>query len=489
MQHTPEHPLTIKEGTTSTRLLLIHAPYPGHLKFDSQPSSLLFASSLVVRALHAEGRGEEVGYLDPKGATDGFYEQLGRIAAAGELRVVCISTSTAAIEQAARIAQLVRDVAPNRVLIVGGGPHEDDCPIAMATAIPAVDISIAGAAEHALLPIVLAALDGDVDVVSDIDFGSLRGRGVVTGKEGQVRSWSGPRVGVTEWALQRPWVDRKISFPIFPGRPTLPLSVSYGCSYGQCTFCAESLVGGQTIVKDFSPLKSMIEASPGAALYFQDSIFPATREARKELLPILRESGLPWGCQVYLPTLSRTFIKLLADSGCTYVYTGIESGSEELRSALGKSGLNSSLVRQRLLWVAETGMRVGLSLMFGGISNRGELLETEHSVMATVDFTQQVLRDGVNVAGFYPNVLTVLPGTALSAGLQSTGNVIDFYRTPRVPEFAELEDGEIGYNFASIPWMRGGNPQLVESVRDAATHVVSCKQPKKEGGSRAVGPY
>ncbi len=470
-----EQLVTIKEGTTSTRLLLIHAPYPGRLKFDSQPSSLLFASSQVVQALHADGRGDEVGYLDPRGATEEFYEQLGSIAAAGELRVVCISTSTAAIEQAARIAQLVRDVAPNQVLIIGGGPHEDDCPIAMATAIPAVDISIAGDAEHALLPIVLAALDGGMNVVGDVNVNTLRGRGVITGKEGQVRTWSGPKVGVTEWALQRPWVDREILFPIFPGRATLPLTVSHGCSYGQCTFCAESLVGGQTIVKDFSLLKSMIEAAPGAALYFQDSIFPATREAREELLPILRESGRPWGCQVYLPTLSRTFIRLLADSGCTYVYTGVESGSEELRSALGKPGLNSSLIRQRLLWVAETGMRVGLSLMFGGMSDRGELLETEHSVMATIMFTQQVLNDGVDVAGFYPNVLTVLPGTALSVGLQSTCNVIDFYRAPRVPQFAELEDGEIGYNFASIPWMRGGSSQLVDSVKDAAKHVASCK--------------
>lgn len=476
MQSSHDQPVTIKEGTTSTRLLLVHAPYPGRLKFDSQPSSLLFASSLVVHALYAQGRGDEVGYLDPRGATEEFYEQLGHIAAAGELRVVCISTSTAAIEQAARIAQLVRDVAPNPVLIIGGGPHEDDCPIAMATAIPAVDISIAGDAEHALLPIVLSALDGGAVGVGNIKLSSLKGSGVLTGKDGQVRSWRGPKVGVTEWALKRPWADREISFPIFPGRPTLPVTVSHGCSYGQCTFCAESLVGGQAVVKDFSPLKSLIEAAPRAALYFQDSIFPATREARSELLPLLRESGRPWGCQVYLPTLSHALVKLLAQSGCTYIYTGVESGSEEIRSALGKTGLNSSLLRQRLHWIASTGMRVGLSIMFGGMGERGELLETEHSVQATVDFTQQVLDDGVHVAGFYPNVLTVLPGTALAVGLQSTGNTIDFYRTPRVPQFAELEDGEIGYNFASIPRLRSQSSRLVDLVRDAAMHVASFKQ-------------
>ncbi len=475
MECASENPVTVKEGSTSTRLLLVHAPYPGRLKFDSQPSSLLFASSQVVRLLYAEGRGDEVGYLDPQGATEDFFEQLKRIAAAGELRVVCISTSTAAIEQAARIAQLVHDAAPNRVLVIGGGPHEDDCSIPMATAISAVDISIAGDAEYALLPIVSAALDGKGNVVGELEISSLRGRGVITGKNGLARTWSGPKVGVSEWALQRPLVDRKISFPIFPGIPTLPLTVSHGCSYGQCTFCAESLVGGQSIVRDFSLLKNLIDMAPGAALYFQDSIFPATLEARKHLLPLLRESGRPWGCQVYLPTLSRAFIRMLADSGCTYVYTGVESGSEELRFALGKPGLNSSLIQQRLNWIADTGMRVGLSLMFGGMSDQGELLETEHSVMATVEFTQRVLADGVKVAGFYPNVLTVLPGTSLSVGLQATGNAIDFYRTPRVPDFAELEDGEIGYNFASIPGVCNQSSQLVNVVRDAAAYVASCR--------------
>ena len=210
--------------------------------------------------------------------------------------------------------------------------------------------------------------------------------------------------------------------------------VSKGCSYGQCTYCAEAMGGKQRVVGDFSPLARLIEAHPGAAIYFQDSIFPSSRDARLGLLPILRESGRPWGCQVYLPTLSRGFVRLLAEHGCTYVYTGVESGSEVIRSAVGKSGLRDSVLKERLGGIGESGMLVGVSLMFGCFDSSGQLLETQASVASTVEFTQQVVREGVDVAGFYPNVLTVLPGTPLARGLAAGGQKLDFYRMPRVSQ-------------------------------------------------------
>jgi hypothetical protein len=87
--------------------------------------------------------------------------------------------------------------------------------------------------------------------------------------------------------------------------------------------------------------------------------------------------------------------------------------------------------------------------------------------------------------GFWgPSDAYVLPGTALARGLQGIGDELDFFSMPRVPEFAELEDGEVGYNFASIPSVGGEGSNLVDLVRRAATHVASCEM---SGGQASSG--
>src|SRR5262245_24127734 len=99
-----------------TEVLLVHAPYPARLRFDGLPSSLLSATWPLVEAL-AE-RGVPIGFLDPREAADGFYVELETLLRGGSVRSVCISTSTAAIEETARIVRLVREIAGNRPLVV-----------------------------------------------------------------------------------------------------------------------------------------------------------------------------------------------------------------------------------------------------------------------------------------------------------------------------------------------------------------------------------
>lgn len=449
-------PLVIGRATSATRVLLVHAPYPGRLKFEAQPSSLLTAAGALVRDLASEGRLAEIGILDPGASSPAFYAELARLAAAGTLAVVCISASTAAIEEAARIARVVREVAPNEVLVLGGGPHEDDAPEPMAERIPGIDLSVGGDAEGALAALAGAALSGAavranlLDARELLERVPLRGAGVVSSAGGRRFRWRGKEGARLEDVASRPWTDKPVHFSVFPGRTTLPLMVSRGCSYGQCSFCAEGGSGGQQALGSFEHLVPLLEAHPGSAIYFQDSIFPSTRAVRERLLPLLRDAGRPWGCQVYLPTLSRAFVQELAAHGCTYAYTGLESGAEALRVAVGKRGLRTALVSERLQWLSGSGLSLGLSLMFGVISDAGELLETERTVAETVRFVEGLVEGRLRVVGVYPNVLTVLPGTRLAQVLGAGGAALDFYRMPRTAEFEDMEDGGVGHNFVTM---------------------------------------
>ena len=88
---------TIHHASETTTVLLVHAPYPGRLKFDGEPSSLLHAATPLVNALEASARGGEAGLFDPREASEASYEDLARILSAGLVRVVAISTSSAAL--------------------------------------------------------------------------------------------------------------------------------------------------------------------------------------------------------------------------------------------------------------------------------------------------------------------------------------------------------------------------------------------------------
>jgi radical SAM superfamily enzyme YgiQ (UPF0313 family) len=281
----------------------------------------------------------------------------------------------------------------------------------------------------------------------------LRGRGTVTS-----RLWGQPfgrpfDFGPTEVESfhTRCQVARPVRFDVFPGGTAVPLTISRGCSYGQCTFCSEGGPGVKAqVCADFEWITDLSARHPGVPLYFQDSIFPATRRVRQELLPKLRGLGVEWGCQVYLPTLSERFVAELAQNACTYLYTGIESGSDDILRAIGKTGLTRALMLERLGWFTRHEIRAGLSLMFGAMANDGRLLETESTIAETVSLVHELEDRDVPIAGIYPNVETVLPGTALDHELAARGRALDFYSMPRAPTFTNFEDGCIGYNFLTL---------------------------------------
>lgn len=117
---------------------------------------------------------------------------------------------------------------------------------------------------------------------------------------------------------------------------------------------------------------------------------------------------------------------------------------------MGKGGLGASLTNERLRGISDQGMRLGLSLMFGIIDATGKLIETEETVGDTVRFVEGLVNGGIEVAGIYPNVLTVLPETRLARTLAASGAPLDFYRVPRTAEFEDMEDGAVGYNFVTL---------------------------------------
>ncbi|MEQ1735807.1 MAG: cobalamin-dependent protein [Rhodoglobus sp.] len=482
--HIAGEPLVLAEADADCDVLLIHAPYPAQPRFDGLPSSLLSACESLLHAL--AGRGVRVGLLDPVATSEAFYTQLERILLGGATRVVLVSTSTAAIEETARIVALARRLRPQSLIVVGG-PHEDGCDLKVAEAMPEVDLSIAGDAGDVLAGTVASFLElapsnrsGAVQAVQEaLTRPGISGRGTVTMRAwgtsfGRPFDFSAPEV---RSFLQSCAPTKLVQFDVFPGRGTVPLTISRGCAYGRCTFCSEGAPDLRIrLTADLGWIERLLAAHPTAAFYFQDSIFPMTKQVRRDLLPMLREAGVPWGCQAYLPMLSEPMVRALEAHGCTYVYTGIESGSDRILQAIGKPELTQSVIRQRLGWFKGSGMRVGLSLMFGAMTETGQLVETTSTVAETVLLAEALVAAGVPVAAFYPNVQTVLPGTAVARGLAKAGHELDFYRLPRTAAFEHMEDGAFGYTFLTLPIVADTRDPLTETVTHGSERIMALAE-------------
>jgi len=456
----------------ATEVLLLHAPYPGPLKFNGIPSGPLAAIGTLARLLAARGELDRLSLLDPGSANDDYRADLRAALSNSHLRVLLISTSTASIEEAIAAANLARRLRGPELLIVLGGPHEDGVQEKAAHKIPEVDVSISGEVENVLAALVTEFLTQDeppgafLRAIPSASWNTLVGGGVKIATRALGRaSLELPLRRLKGADLVAPvWSTKKPEFSVFEASETLPVMASRGCPYGQCTFCAEANRSGVIVHADFHWLRELANLHPGAALYFQDSIFPAGQSVQQKLLPLLRDLERPWGCQVFLPTLTEASVRKLAEAGCRYLYTGIESASPAVLDGIGKSRLRAKLVLERLSWIREADMSVGLSLMFGALSEQGELLETTNSLEQTTHLVEQIAASGTRVAGLYPNITTVLPGTPLARGLATAGFDLDFYCMPRSEIFSGFEDGVVGYNFTTVPGLHPRAPALAEQV-------------------------
>ncbi len=457
----------LRQAVDPPEVLLAHSPYPGRLKFLGVPSRLFAAAVRFVVA----NPDRSVAYLDPRGPTSGFYERLRSLLATGRVRALCVSTSTAAIEETARIAELAADTSPDTLVLVGG-PHENDIESKTANRVAGVHLSLGGEAGSALRWVLETCLAGDHAAAAAqqltpaaFQAADICGRFTVASC-----AWPVPITfdrGPSRHRDPRPLVfpERYPRFDVFDAPATILLMVSRGCSYGKCTFCAESNRDGTVIrTRDHAWVEALADRVPEAALYFQDSIFPAGNGSSSELLPLLRRLGREWGCQVYLPTLTERRVAELADHGCTYLYTGVESGSAKVLGAIHKPAVTRDLVVERMRWARANGVRLGMSLMFGSMAVNGELLETAATLDETRSLAHAILDTGVAITGFYPNVQTVLPGTALARGLAAAGAQLDFYRMPRCTLFDGLEDGGVGYNFVTVATLDRDRLAIAERV-------------------------
>ena len=313
--------------------------------------------------------------------------------------LIGITVLTANVREARALAVQLRERLP-RALLIAGGMHAWSFPEELLSG-RAFDAVVVGEAER-LLPLVVKAA-GQKRQLESIE-------GVVTLKNLSSAAREPVRV---ECLDTLPFPLRGSSGYHRDYGATTCVSASRGCPYG-CVFCAHPVIYGKKVrsrsAKNvLAELAYCQEKLDVDTVYFTDSNFTLDHSRVRELCEGMLSSGirLRWVCQTRPDLLAglqdrmREMLSLMRKAGCAEVHLGIESGSEGVRSAMGKAHPLEE-VRAAVKGVRGAGIRAR------GLFVLGCPGETAETIRETVSFARSLDLDAANF-----EVVTPHPGTAL----------------------------------------------------------------------------
>ncbi len=189
------------------------------------------------------------------------------------------------------------------------------------------------------------------------------------------------------------------------GGLSLNMATTRGCPF-KCNWCAKPLYGNRYQVRSAARVAAELHAMHSLFqmkhIWFCDDIFglkPGWVESfRKEMA--LRKLYIPYKIQSRADLILRgTTCSDLAQSGCTEVWMGAESGSDEVLQAMDK-GITVAQIREATRLLQLSGIQPCLFLQFG---YPGERIP---QIRETISMLRELMPHDIGVSVSYP-----LPGT------------------------------------------------------------------------------
>lgn len=150
---------------------------------------------------------------------------------------------------------------------------------------------------------------------------------------------------------------------------SLNISATHGCPYG-CNWCAKPLYGrtykaipAAQIARQFHFMASELGADH---LWITDDIFGLRPGWLKEFAQELEKVGVnvPYKCQIRADLVNEESARLLARSGCSEAWMGVESGSQNVLDAMEKNLRVEDIYRASRL-LRQNGIQVAFFIQFG----------------------------------------------------------------------------------------------------------------------------
>ena len=304
--------------------------------------------------------------------------------------VIGLSAMTHNIEEAYRIAEVVRNARPDAKVVIGG-VHASTAPEDVVRRVPQC-LVMAGEGEEAF-PALLDALEGR---------GTLDGVPGLYRCDGGLVTSTAPKPVADLDALPFPAYDL-VDFSkytvgahglFFKRKPLTTLVTSRGCPF-KCSFCAKTaLTGYSWRPRSARNVLDEIELLVGRygirEVHFEDDNMALRPDRLRAICEGLldRRIDITWKCPhgIYAAHLDEETLQLMRRSGCYSLSFGVESGSDDILAKAGK--MSDTAATQRVI---EAAHRAGIQCI--GFFIFGLEGETPETIRRTIDFAKSLPLD------------------------------------------------------------------------------------------------
>ncbi len=369
------------------------------------PLGLCYMATLLRRA------GHDARVLDAQALEITWRETAERLCREG-YDYVGFSLPTIAAPNAAKIAEAVKADNPQCV-ILAGGPHASARTVSTLQRYDVFDVLVVGEGERTAVELVQCLEEGgDLERVNGVAF-RRDGRIVRTPPRDRIRDLDS--LGMPDWSL----LDE--TFPLYrlplysiAREPSFSLFTSRGC-IGKCEFCARTVFG--RVVTRHSPeyvarmIYELHHQRGVVHFHFQDDNFLLHKRWLMEFLERFRRvaPGLTWSCAGRVDCIDPALLKHLKRTGCTQIFYGLESGSQQILDLLQKN-ITSGQLAEVLSATRAAGIATAANVMIGNP------LETRRTLEMTRRFVTSIDLVGLSVTFFTP-----FPGTSIRKRIRQFG--------------------------------------------------------------------
>ncbi len=329
--------------------------------------------------------------------------------------LVGITGLTANIMKAARICEWIKEVRPG-TFCAAGGPHSTAIPERTLEEFPAFDAVVTGEGELTWRELADRLESGD----------SIEGVAGLAWRDGE-------RIVVE----QRRELIRPLDSLPFPARDLIDHSLYTGASSPgldsamhrsteifttrgcpeRCIFCASKVTFGRKVrFRSAENVLTEVDECRERWGYrhftIEDDTFTYRPDRLEELCRGLAERGVSWDCDTRVNVVSREMLLMMAESGCSKVAFGVESGSPRILEKLSKD-ITVEQIEKAFKWAHQAGLTTTAFFIIGGHPS-----ESPDDVDQSIELMKKIDPDLMAAAIAVP-----FPGTELERIMRERGLV------------------------------------------------------------------
>ncbi|MFC1915609.1 B12-binding domain-containing radical SAM protein [Chloroflexota bacterium] len=316
--------------------------------------------------------------------------------------IVGITSDTLTFQRAIEIAEMVKQINQETVIVVGGAhpnvwptyPLKYDC----------FDISVYGEGERTVVELWNRIERGEsYQDVKGIAF-RVKGEIVVTPRRELIENLDELPSPARHLFPMDKYADGESHLHV---SPVYPIGTSRGCPFA-CAFCSNNVVFGKkyrfrnskNVVDEIELLINQYKAK---GIYFREDLFTVNKKRVIDVCNEIKTRGLhfKWECESRVNTADEEMLKAMKEAGCEQTWFGVESGSQRILDYLNKQ-ITLQQAREAYRLCKKIGLRAGASFMIGVPG------ETMDDINDTINFAKEL---GADFTWF--NIFTGFPTSPL----------------------------------------------------------------------------